>query len=185
MERKEILNIAKIGAILCAITAVSAGILAFINDLTAPVIAENNIKKRDAAMMRVLPDAKSFEKLDYESDGLVTEIYSAGEEGVVVLCEPNGYGGAISMVVGIDSEGKVSGVDITGQSETPGLGANCVNEEFRNQYSGKSGEIKVVKNASKADEIDAISSATITSKAVTKGVNAAIVAAAELKGGAN
>ncbi len=185
MERKDIFNIAKIGAILCAITAISAGILAFVNDLTAPVIAANNEKKRDAAMMRVLPDAKGFEKIDFEGDELVTEVYSAGDEGMVVLCEPKGYGGAISMVVGIDADGKVSGVDITGQSETPGLGANCVNDEFRSQYIGKNSEIKVVKNASKADEIDAISSATITSKAVTKGVNAAIEAAAKLKGGAN
>lgn len=185
MERKDIFDIAKIGAILCAITAISAGILAFINDLTAPVIAANNEKKRDAAMMRVLPDATGFEKLDFEGDELVTEIYSGGDAGMVVLCEPKGYGGAISMVVGIDAEGKVSGIDITGQSETPGLGANCVNDDFKGQFTGKNGELKVAKNASKADEIDAISSATITSKAVTKGVNAALRAAAEHKGGAN
>lgn len=185
MERKEIFNIAKIGAILFAITAISAGILAFVNDLTAPIIDANNEKKRDEAMMRVLPEAKGFEKLDFEGNELVTEVYSAGDVGMVVLCEPNGYGGAISMVVGIDAQGKVTGVDITGQSETPGLGANCVNDEFRSQYVGKSGEVKVVKNASKEDEIDAISSATITSKAVTSGVNAAIKAAAELKGGEN
>lgn len=183
MERKDLVDIIKIGVILCAITAIAAGILAFVNGLTAPVIASNNEKKRDEAMAKVLPSTEGYTKLDAEGNDIVTEIYSAGDAGYVVLCEPKGYGGAISMVVGIDAEGKVSGVDITNQSETPGLGANCTKEEFKNQYIGKNSEINVVKSSTKENEIDAISSATITSKAVTSGVNAALKAAAELKGG--
>ena len=67
-------------------------------------------------------------------------------------------------------------IDITGQSETPGLGANCVREDFKAQFAGKKLGISVVKRNAKDNEIDAISSATITSKAVTKGVNDALEA---------
>lgn len=178
MQSKDIREIIKIGVILFLITAVSAGILAVVNGMTAPVIAANNEKKRDEAMARVLPEATGFEQAKYEADeaSSVTAVYSAGDAGLVVLCEPNGYGGAISMVVGIKPDGTVSGVDITGQSETPGLGANCVKEEFRAQYVGKSAGITVKKNGAKDNEVDAISSATITTKAVTKGVNDALEA---------
>lgn len=66
---------------------------------------------------------------------------------------------------------------ITSQSETAGLGANCTKDEFKDSFKGKSAEITVVKNGAKNNQIDALTSATITSKAVTRGVNAAIEAA--------
>lgn len=187
LKKSDIPNIIKTAVILFLITGIAALILAVVNNFTAPIIAENSAKKQEEAMQRVLKDAEfSKENLaDKAEDGDVSEIYEAQKDGAaagyVVMVNPNGYNGAISMVVGIDTEGKVSGVDIISQSETPGLGANCVKEEFKDQFIGKSGEISVVKNDAGDDEIDAITSATITSKAVTSGVNKALAAVEKLE----
>lgn len=180
-------TVIKTGLILFVITAAAAFALAVVNSITAPVIAINNTEKTNQSMENVLPTASEF--IGVESSGdidkTVTEIYKATDDsgetiGVCVCVSPNGYGGAIDMVVGVDLEGKVTGVDIINQSETAGLGARSVEPEFRNQYVGKGIISKVVKIDAKADEIQAISSATITSKAVTAGVNTAIESAEKI-----
>ena len=181
-ERKEIL---KVGFILFAITSIAALVLAVVNNFTAPVIAENNKRAQEAAMKLVLPDAKGFEKLEYTADeaSSVREVYQADEIGNVVKVSPNGYDGSIDIVVGIDNSLRVTGIEIISQTETAGLGANCTNDSFKAQFIGKTENITVAKNGAKGNEIDAISSATITSKAVTKGVNDALLAVKDLKGG--
>ena len=187
LKKSDIPNIIKTAVILFLITGIAALILAVVNNFTAPIIAENSAKKQAAAMQNVLKDAEFSEENLAENvdDPDISEIYKAQKDGsaagYVVMVNPNGYNGAISMVVGIDAEGKVSGIDIISQSETAGLGANCVKDEFKDQFVGKSGEISVVKNDQKDNEIDAITSATITSKAVTSGVNKALAAAEKLE----
>mgnify|MGYP004506649355 CR=1 FL=1 len=187
LKKSDIPNIIKTAVILFLITGIAALILAVVNNFTAPIIAENSAKKQAAAMQNVLKDAEFSEENLAENvdDPEISEIYKAQKDGsaagYVVMVNPNGYNGAISMVVGIDAEGKVSGIDIISQSETAGLGANCVKDEFKDQFVGKSGEISVVKNDPKDNEIDAITSATITSKAVTSGVNKALAAAEKLE----
>ena len=187
LKKSDIPNIIKTAVILFLITGIAALILAVVNNFTAPIIAENSAKKQAAAMQNVLKDAEFSEENLAENvdDPDISEIYKAQKDGsaagYVVMVNPNGYNGAISMVVGIDAEGKVSGIDIISQSETAGLGANCVKDEFKDQFVGKSGEISVVKNDPKDNEIDAITSATITSKAVTSGVNKALAAAKKLE----
>lgn len=184
MQRKDVFDIAKIGLILFAITAISAGILACVNSATAPIISANAKAKREAAMSKVLPDAVAFEKVEYSDDNSsVIEVYSAEDVGYVILCEPKGYAGAISLVVGVNNDLTVNSIDITSQSETPGLGANCVNDSFKQQYSGKTKDIKIVKSNPAGNQIDALSSATVTTKAVTKGVNDALAAVEKLMGG--
>lgn len=182
LKSNDIREILKIGVILFLITAISAGVLAAVNSLTAPVIKANAEKKQNEAMAKVLPEAQSFELIELENlTGSATAVYSAKDAGYVVLCEPNGYGGAISMAVGVKKDGTVSGIDIISQSETAGLGANCTKDEFKAQFAGKTSGITVSKNGAKDNQIDAISSATITSKAVTKGVNDALDAVAGLE----
>ena len=184
-DKREVTEIFRVGAMLFAITAVAAAILAGVNDFTAPVIAENNRIAEEKAMKGVLPEADSFEKVEFkqEAGSAVSEIHSGGDAGVVVKVSPNGYGGKISMVVGIDNEYKVTGIEIISQSETPGLGANCTKDEFKTQFAGKTENIEVVKNEAKDNQIDAISSATVTSKAVTSGVNEAIAIVKSMRGG--
>ncbi len=184
MDKKSIVKeVIKVATILFAITAVAAAILAGVNSVTAPVIAENDRKAQEIAMKQVLPEATIFEKMEYEvnENSTVTEIYSS-DAGYAVKVAPKGYGGAISMIVGVDNDLKVTGVEVISQSETAGLGAKCTNSEFKAQFVGKTENIVVTKNGAKENEVDAITSATITSKAVTKGVNDAINAAKEAKG---
>lgn len=178
-------EIVKVGLILFAITAIAALILAVVNNFTAPVILENNIRAQEAAMKLVLPQAETFEKIEYTPDNAssVKEVYVADGIGTVVKVSPAGYGGNIDIVVGVDDSLEVTRIEVISQSETAGLGTNCTNDSFKAQFIGKTEGIKVVKNGAGKNEIDAISSATITSNAVTKGVNDAIEAVKTLKGG--
>ena len=183
MDKKSIAKeVIKVALILFAITAVAAAILAAVNNVTAPVIAENERKAQEIAMKVVLPEADGFEQMDYtvNENSAVTEVYTS-DAGFAVKVAPKGYGGAISMIVGVDNDLKVTGVEVISQSETAGLGAKCTDSEFKAQFVGKTENIKVTKNGAKENEIDAITSATITSKAVTKGVNDAIAVAKEVK----
>ena len=178
-------EIFKVGFILFAITAIAALVLAVVNNFTAPVIEANNKHAQERAMRIVLPDAEGIEAVDFTTTegSSVTEVYDAKGIGTVVKASPNGYGGKIDMVVGVDNNLKVTGIEIVAQSETAGLGSNCQNDSFKAQFVGKTENISVVKSGSKDNEIDAISSATVTSKAVTKGVNDALAIVKLMKGG--
>lgn len=179
LKKEDKIEIVKVGIILFLITAISAGLLAMVNAKTAPIITKNEEEKQQAAMRVVLPDAKSFgteNLLNDSMDKAVTAVYKGDDAGYVVMASPKGYGGEISLVVGVTNEGTVSGVSVVSQSETAGLGAKCTNSEFTDMFKGKSAGIGVSKTGGSGNVITAISSATITSKAVTSGVNAAIEA---------
>lgn len=154
---------------LFVITAVVAGLLGFVNYMTADTIAAQTAQKAEAARRQVL-EAEYYEPMDVPEGSGVTEAYRAGELGYVVRVSPNGFGGAIDMMVGISAEGTVTGVAIVSQSETASLGANCTREDFRAQFTGRSGTLAVSKDGG---EIDALTGATVTSRAVTQGVNTA------------
>lgn len=154
---------------LLLITAVVAGLLGLVNYLTEDKIDELTRRKANNAMQEVLP-AQRYDTIDYKMDG-VTEAYRADNGGYVVRVEENGFGGAIDMMVGVGLDGKVCGVSIISHSETASLGANCVREDFRGQYIGADSELKVNKDGG---TIDALTGATVTSRAVTAGVNLAL-----------
>lgn len=178
LNKNEKIEIVKTGLVLFLITAVSAGLLAAVNAKTAPIIEKNNALKQENAMRLVLPEADGFSECvlsDPEKDKPVSAVYKAENgSGYVALVSPSGYGGEISMAVGVSANGKISGVNVISNSETAGLGAKCTDEEWLGQYSGKSEAVTVVKSGAKDNQINAISSATITSKAVTSGVNSAL-----------
>ena len=154
------------------ITAVVAAALAGVNAITKAAIAANQEKKTQDAMSVVLPDAGDLQKVELTGDtGIVSEVYTDGEN-YAVKVQPGGFEGESTMMVGI-SQGKVSGISVISHTETPGLGAvaaaqNAKGEAFRGQFVGQSGELAV------GNQIDAMSGATITSKAVVTGVNAAL-----------
>ena len=83
----------------------------------------------------------------------------------------NGFGGAIDMMVGVDPSGTVTGISVISHSETASLGANCTREDFRSQFVGASGEVAVTKDGG---QIEALTGATVTSRAVSDGVNLAL-----------
>lgn len=152
------------------ITTIVAGLLGLVNYVTADTIAEQIAQKAENAMRQVL-EADSYEPLDIPEDSAVTAAYRAGDRGYVVRVAPNGFGGAIDMMVGVDVSGTVTGVAIVSQTETASLGANCTREDFRAQFTGKSGTLSVSKDGG---EIEALTGATVTSRAVTDGVNTAL-----------
>lgn len=183
-EKINVGEIVKIGAILFLITAILAALLAFVNGKTAPLIEKNALEKEQSAMKAVMPEAASFDETEIpsKSDGQITKAYMALDSvgsvtGVCVITETTGYDVGIQTVIGIDADLKVTGIDIIAMNETPGLGAKAAEENFRSQYTGKSGEIGVSKSAPSDTEIQAISGATKTSNGVTEGVNIALKAA--------
>lgn len=161
--------------VICLIVGVC---LALANYYTKDQIAAASQQKMEAAMSAVL-EADSYDQVDYSGSDIVTAAYKAGESGWVVRVAPSGFGGAIDMMVGVDNDGAVTGVAIIKMTETAGLGAKASDEAFIGQFVGKSGTVTVTKDGG---EIDAITGATITSRAVSKGVTAALDAAESLKG---
>ncbi|MPM23883.1 Electron transport complex subunit RnfG [bioreactor metagenome] len=164
-------SIPRLTLILLAFAAVTALVLGLVNMITKDKIALIKEEKTSTAMQAVLP-ADSYSKVDYSGgDTLVLTVYSAGDKGYVVEVGPSGFGGTIDMVVGVDTDGAVTGVSIISMSETSGLGSNATKEAFRSQYVGGTGPFAVNKDGGK---INALTGATVTSRAVTKGVNAAL-----------
>ncbi len=168
MTKQSILYILRLVVTLFLICAVVAGLLAGVNRITKDRIAAAKEAKTLAAIAEVLPDGESANALESypDSTGIVTAVY-ASPTGYAVKVAPNGFGGAIEMMVGIDKAGKVLGISIISHTETPSLGAVAADkgakgEAFRQQFVGYEGTM------------DAISGATITSKAVQSGVDAAI-----------
>ena len=177
----------KLGLNLLIISAVAALLLALTNSVTASTIAQRNEQANAEARKLVLESAQDFEQVkDAKTDNSkgveVSEIYEAKDAsgntvGYTLKVLPSGYGGKIELMVGIDSaKGQVSGINVVSNSETAGLGAKSTDPEFSDQYKGKPlEELSVLKNGTPGDtEIKAISGATITSTAVTNGVDAAI-----------
>ena len=163
--------------VLFAISAIVALLLGVTNMITKPYIDANAEKTKQAAMAEVLP-ADGYEEVEYTGDGTVDAVYRAGDAGWVVQVTPaTSFSGTLSVMVGVDMEGKCTGVSIVATGETSGLGSNASKPAFKDQFIGKSGTLAVSKDGG---EIDAITGATITSRAVTSGVNSAIAAVAEL-----
>ncbi len=192
---KEVL---KTGAVLFAITALSAALLSFVNAKTAPRIEQNSVIAENNSMRAVLPEAADFkaaeitEEMMAEADkigGDVEKVYTASDAsgktiGVCVITDTTGYDIGIETVTGIGLDGRITGVEIMSMNETPGLGANASKPEFTGQYTGKSGFIEVSKAGADDTHIEAISGATKTSKGVTNGVNIALgIAKIMLNGG--
>ena len=166
--------VARLALTLLLITSVVAIALAGVNQVTAPKIAAMNQQKTQQAIEAVLPGGGE-EVAFTDETGLVKAVYR-GEAGYAVQVAPGGFNGEVSMMVGIDNAGTVLGISIIKQTETAGLGAVCAaatsaGEQFRGQFAGASGSVAVSKDGG---SIDAITGATITSRAVCTGVNAAL-----------
>ena len=164
-------EVLKPAGILTAICVIVTLLLAVTNVLTADRIAANSEKVAAESRSKVLA-AQSYEQLD-EAGNVYAAVLENGEyAGVVVATESNGYGGAIKVMTGIRLDGSVSGVNILEMSETPGMGAKAKEDSFLAQYKGAAEPDMSVKKD--GGTIDAISGATITSRAVTNAVNEAL-----------
>ena len=189
-KKTSIWPLAKLVVILAAIAIITGGVLAVINEVTKGTIAEQNAQKVRDALNAVLV-AETYDEVDisaFAEDKTVTGAYVAknGDEvlGHCIEVAPNGFGGPISMIVGIDPTGAVTKVAIVNMAETSGIGTKTRDEAFLAQYSGHASEITAsTKTTIGENEIKAITGATVSSKAVTAGVNTALQVANVLKGG--
>ena len=169
-----VMYVARLTLTLLLITGIVAIALAGVNMVAAPAIAELNAQKTQNAIELVLPGGG--DEMDaFPETALVSKVY-ASDTGYAVEVTPGGFDNTITMMVGVDTEGKVLGISIIKHTETAGLGAVAAAETpagvaFRDQFVGQSGSVSVTKDGG---TMDAITGATITSRAICVGVNAAL-----------
>ena len=171
------------GLMLLMVAAAAALILGLVNLMTAGRIAAIAEETMNRAMQAVLP-ASAYTDTGAGDDSEINAVYAAESGGWVVEVTESGSQGLITMMVGVSSDYVCTGISITESSETAGLGAIAgqqseKGEAFRAQFVGQTDTVAVTKEGG---EIDAISGATITSKAVCRGVTAAIAACRSLGG---
>lgn len=186
-------SIIKPTLILVVICTVVTGALAYVNDITKDIILERTALEEEQHRQEVMNVADRFVKIEPEGlSGKISGVYEAYRQdspvGYVVDVTTKGYGGTMKLTVGIDINGQVTGVVIGDNDETAGLGARAKEPGFTDQFRGVSvnDTLTVVTQGKKADnEIEAISGATVTSRAVTEGVQAALDTVKLLKDGGN
>ena len=171
-----VMYVLRLAGTLLLITAIVAACLAGVNAVTKPIIEELSAKATQEAIMAVLPGGFENEINDFaDATGIVSKVYQ-GANGYAVEVGPSGFDNTITMMVGIDNEGNVLGISVVSHTETAGLGAVAAagtpaGIAFRDQFVGASGSVTVTKDGG---TIDAITGATITSRAICVGVNAAL-----------
>ena len=159
--------------VLTAVTVIAGGLLGWVNELTAEPIAQANAKALSDAIAVVVPGFDNEPAANPETievDGVEYKIYKAtkGGEfiGAAVEASENGFGGALTVLVGFDAEGKIIDYSLLSHSETPGLGSKAA-DWFKKGAKG---------------DIDAITASTITSRAFLNAVNKAYAAYAKQNG---
>lgn len=138
------------GIILMLFCVVAAGALAYVYMFTQPKIEQNVKIAYEKSVQEVLPQG------------------TVGGKAIKVA--PRGYSGPIEILVGIDGKGKIVGIKVLSQRETPGLGANVSSPKFLKQFIGKNAQDPIEPKK----DIDAITGATITSRAACQGVKEAL-----------
>ena len=190
------LSFMKDAIILFIITMLSGFMLGAVYEITKEPIAIAKENEKKSSYKEVFPDATDFQKQDDDllinvNESLpsqnfgkvnVSEVANAVDSSgsslgyVITSTSKDGFGGDVKISVGITKDKKLNGIAFLTLAETPGLGMKAKGEKFSSQFKEKDASyLNVVKTgATKPDEIDAISGATITSRAVTGAVNAVI-----------
>ena len=189
--------------ILFLITLTAGLILGFVYQITKGPIAQQEEKERTTACMKVFPDATEFEKIEYEDptsvfkeegfkEQMINDVLAAKNSDnaimgyVIDITTKEGYADDIQFLIGIRMDGTLNGISILSIAETPGLGMKA-SEFLAPQFENKNVEqFEYVKSgAVTSSQIDAISGATITTKAITNGVNAGLLYFHEVLEGGN
>ncbi len=205
MENKKKDTMVKDALILCTITLIAGLLLGVIYDMTKEPIAQRKILEKQNTYRSVYQTATEFEESeelaekvlacsnDWSTNGsefgkvVVNEaLYAKDENGTVIgyivsATSREGYGGDIQVAMGIRLDGYIEGVSILDMNETVGLGARAKEPAYLSQYMGKTVDRFLVTTTGKTaeNEIDAMTSSTITSKAVTNAINAALAFASD------
>ncbi len=174
-----------IGWIVLAAIVVAAGVaLVFTNGITETPVIDTDLAKNETAIRSLYPDAdkgeEGFERITVEENSTLKFAYrvkqNGKDAGVVYMTATQGYGGPVEVITGTDAHGTIVGIIVGGDefNETPDLGGKAKEPEFIEQFKQKKPPLELSK------DIDAISGATITSRAVVDGVNGGTEAINEL-----
>ena len=179
---KNLSFVIRLSVTLLVITSVVALALAGVNSITAPLIQKHQQQKIQQAMEQVLPGAENLQEMTFTDDTNLVQKLWKSDIGYVAQVAPAGFGGQIVMMVGVDLDGAITGISVVSHKETKGLGSvmaenTAVGQAFRDQFVGQSGSLGVDKDGG---EIDAITGATISTRAVVNGVNAVLACIANL-----
>ena len=164
----------------CVCSGVIIGVVYF---FTHHIAVEKTEMIKQQSMKELVKEAETFKEVPNKTEWFAAE--KAGKViAYVVPGETKGYGGPIKMQVAVTTDGKVIDYNIMSSNETPGLGDNASKEPFRSQLKDKKVEhLVVVKDPSNKDDIQAMTGATISSKAVTKAVKEAVESVTAFAGG--
>jgi len=161
----------KLGFVLTVICVIAAGSLAKVYDVTSVIIKKNEKEMDEKKRKEIIPDAVGFEERQVDGKTIYTGRDAEGKAiGSIFKIAPRGYAGPINAMIGVGDGGKILAVSITklDQTETPGLGTKITGPKFRDQFKGKEdNDLKLKKDGG---TIDAITAATISSRAVANGV---------------
>ena len=151
------------------VMVISAGILLGAKALLSETAEKQVEQERLATMAQLLPGGETFTFEEYTGeDTNISAVYKS-ESGYVVEASVEGYADNIVLWIGVENRGIVTGVTVRGIAETAGLGTRALRDEaFLSQYLGTMGDAEL------GAEIDSLSGATVSSKAITKGVNSAV-----------
>lgn len=157
-------------AVLTVICIVIAGALALTDTVTRPIIDEATRAAQERARQELLPDADGFTKAEATAEN-VDSVYTADNgAGTVVTSHAKGYGGTMTVMVAFAPDGTILRLKVTESEETQGIGSKVARDpEFWTRFEGLSAEPIVLNR-----DVDALSGATVSSRALTAAVNAAI-----------
>jgi H+/Na+-translocating ferredoxin:NAD+ oxidoreductase subunit G len=159
--------------ILVLITVIAGACLSFVYISTAERIAEVRRMELQAAIKKVLPFLQeSYEEIEMNLDGKKIPVYIVEENGAlrgaaIRMVTSQGYGGDIVFLMGVDVAGEITGFYLLEHKETPGLGTKAASEKFWGQFIGKSASNFSFKVKKDKGDVEAITAATITSRAIT------------------
>lgn len=168
----------RLTGLLTLISVLAGGALSYTYTLTKPTIEANRQKKKIEMLSRVLPPfnnhpEKDVTLLDNEK-GEPTEFYVGKKDGkptgVAFKSMAKGYGGDISIMIGVTPEGRVYGIEILSQEETPGLGDKIAQEKYLRQFLNKTLPEYRWEAKKMGGDFDHITAATVSSRAVMKGI---------------
>lgn len=167
--------------VLFAVASLVALVLAGVNLVTKEPIRLAAEEQKRRAISAIFVESDGFRPVDTAlSEGISAaySVYSGSEllGYAIEVAQSGGYGGVIYMTVGVTADLKIAGVEITDHGETAGLGSKIEGEGFRSSFKGQSHPVSY-------ESIDAISGATISSKAAVAGANAALEFAKTIVGG--
>ncbi|MBE6694171.1 MAG: FMN-binding protein [Ruminococcaceae bacterium] len=168
-------SIKSVVVLVCICAAVSV-LLALANYVTAPIIAQNEQKKANAALLEVLPDGGAFESVDislYTLPSTVSEVYRATNGGYVVKLTTTGYSSGMVMMCGISADGTVAGSKIISSAETPAIGGVAA-DSIASAAIGK--------DITSIDTVDTVSGATKTTAAYRAALKDALNTVAKIDG---